>query len=184
MGIAEDVEDLKLKIKKTVDMNNTSKLSDLLAQAFTLCESIKEGLKGANEEDRKELSGIMKGFRECLSKETARLSKKMGVSEEQLARYNENPENFTKEQWMIMKAVKKRFSIQAREIKKVIKANPIIGKKKGPLLPRPKVPANWKEQLEGNPNIIKISPALPNICKNKKKKVGLRKVRKSKWVKS
>ncbi len=190
MGIAEDVEDLKFKIRKTVDVNKTGKLSDLLAQSFDLCEKIKETLKKAEDKEKRELNNVMKGFREFLSEEMARLSKKMGLTEDQLARFNENPENFSKEQWMIMKAVKKRFSAQTKEIRKVIKANPVTNKKREPLLPKPKIPVNWKEQIEGNPNIIKIIPTLPGVSKSetekkkKKKRIGLRKVKKNKWLKS
>jgi len=187
VGIAEDVEDLKLKIRKTVDMNKTGKLSELLAQSYDLCEKIKEILVSAEDKEKKELNNVMKGLREFLSKEMGRLSKKMGLTEDQLARFNENPENFSKEQWMIMKAVKNRFSIQTKEIRKVIKATPNFPRGKGPLLPKPKIPSNWKEQLNANPNIIKISPAIPGVSKSenvKKKKVGLRKVKKNKWLKS
>jgi hypothetical protein len=189
VGISDDIEDLKLRIRKTVDMNEQTKLSDLLAQSLDLCEKVKVILRDAEDKEKKELNNSLKEFKQFLSHETARLSKKMGLTEDQFARFNENPENFSKEQWMVMKAVKKRFAIQAKEIKKVIKDNPNITKRKGALLPKPKLPEDWREQIQNNPDIIRISPAIPGVAKsqpesNKKKKVGLRKVKKSKWLKS
>ena len=160
MGFREEVEDLKGQIRKSVAVNDKEQVGELLKQAFTLCETIRDVLQTSNEVEKKAMTGIMGDFKLFLAEESGKLSKKMGLTEEQLANYNENPENFSKEQWMVMQAIKKRFSAKTKEIRNVIKkTNPPSS-----FLDKiPGMPENWKEMIENNPNITSISPSLSSL---------------------
>ncbi len=176
MGVYEDVEDLKSQIKRSVETNNKKEVAELLKLAFSLCVNVKELLKTADTEEKKKLNAIMQDFRKFLSEETARLSKKMGLTEEQFARYNENPENFSKEQWAAMQMIKQKFNSETKEIRKVARKNdPRAVKIDG-------LPENWVELIEGNPYVTELPSSFPST--KKKKKVHVTRTKKSKWMKS
>ncbi len=183
MSLYEEIEELKVRIKKSVDLNNTAKTSDLMTQAFSVCEKIKEVLKEAGPQETKDLNKLMTNFREFLSVETKRLSKKMNLTEEQLARHNENPENFSKEQWIVMQAIRKRFSAETKEIRKVVKNKTALLESASSKGIRSKLPGNLKALMEGDVSMTSNSLLSPELM-TKKKKIVLRKVKKNKWIKS
>jgi hypothetical protein len=185
MGIYEDVEDLKVQIKRGIASNNKDEIAELLKQAFSLCEKIKDLLKTADQEQKQSLNKMMQDLKAFLAREVSSLSKKMGLSEDELARYNENPENFTKEQWMVMQAIKKKFSSQTKEIRKIARGHEPIGLEK--------IPANWKELILSNPNITKMTlpsgetvhtPFVSPTSAPKKKKKASKRTKRSKWMKT
>src|SRR3989339_2191412 len=147
MGIYEDIDDLKIQVRKGIDSNDKKQVGELLRQAFALCENIKELIKTSDEDERKNLSNAMQDFRFFLESESKKLSKKMGLSDDQFARFSENPANFSKEQWIGMEAIKGRFAAKTKEIRQVIKQH--VPKKEGHSLP-PGLPENWKELIEQN----------------------------------
>ena len=166
MSIGDDVEDLKDQIRKSISSIDKQQIARLMQQAFTLCETLKGELQGANPERKKELSLIMGDFREFLASESSKLSKMAGLTEDQFVKYNENPENFTQEQWIALQNVRKKFSDKTKEIRQIIKK---------------KEPVSEKEEevpLTGH-RIVRSSLTPP-----KKKKVVLKKVKKSKWIRS
>ena len=186
MGVYEDVEDLKVQIKRSIASNNKQEIGELLKQAFSLCDKIKEMLKTADHEQKVELNKRMQDLKAFLAHEVSSLSKKMGLTEDELARYNEIPENFTKEQWLVMQAIKKKFSSQTKEIRKIARGHDPAALEK--------IPSNWKELIASNPNITKMtlpsgqtlhapftSPVPPPP--NKKKKAPKR-TKRSKWMKT
>lgn len=118
MGIREDVELIKDQIRASVDSSNAQALSRLIMQAFTLCKKLKEMLEEAGPLEKKQLAEMMTSLRDFIGSEGVRLSKKVGMSEEQLIQYNENPNNFSPEQWKAMQNIKNSFHAEAQEITK------------------------------------------------------------------
>lgn len=178
MSIHEDIEELKAQIRRSIDTGNKNLLGDLVRQAVGFCEKIKEIVKTADADTKASLSKELSDLKAFLSSETSRLSKKMGLTEEEFVRHNENPENFSKEQWAALQGIKKNFAQRAKEFRQAVrKPSP---EKKAPN-PLDKLPPKWKALAESNPNLVKISVTDP---RSKKKKVVLKKVKKSKWVKS
>jgi alanyl-tRNA synthetase len=178
MSVREDIKDLKMQIRRSIDTGNKALLGDLIKQAVIFCEKIKETLKEADAETRAELSKEMADLKTFLSSETKRLSKKMGLTEDELVRYNENPENFSKEEWNALQIIKKNFAQKAKELRQIVR-KPTSQKKLPASLDH--LPPHLKEVLESNPNLVKIT--LPPK-QGGKKKVVLKKVKKNKWVKS
>ncbi len=185
MGIYEDVEDLKVQIKRGIATNNKEEIAELLKQAFSLCEKIKELLKTADQDQKQSLNKMMQDLKAFLAHEVSNLSKKMGLTEDELARYNENPENFTKEQWMVMQAIKKKFSSQTKEIRKITKSQDPVA--------IDKIPSNWKELIASNPNITKMTlpsgetvnaPFVSPPSAPKKNKKAPKRTKRSKWMKT
>jgi hypothetical protein len=177
MSIHEDIDELKAQIRRSIDTGNKNLLADLVRQALGFCEKIKEILKDADAETKADLSKEMGDLKSFLASETGRLSKKMGLTEDEFVRYNENPENFSKEQWAALQGIKKNFAKKAKELRQVVRKAPAEKKIPAAL---DHLPAGWKKLIESNPNLVKIT--LPSS--RNKKKVVLRKVKKSKWVKT
>lgn len=125
MGVHEDVEDLKFQIKKSIDVNNKAQVLGLLKQAFSLCDTLKGTLQTCTEEERRDLKAVLQDLRDFVASETTRLSKKIGMSEDQFAKFNENPDNFSPEQWKAMQEIRQMFSKQTKELKSAIKTNPL-----------------------------------------------------------
>lgn len=184
MSIKEDVEDLKGQIRKSIESNDRQQMALLLKQAFALYEKVKLSLQeGTDEQERLKNAEIMKEFREFLAAESKKLSKRAGVSEEEMLRYNENPENFTKEQWIAMQRMKKAFSSKTKEIRQVIKQKNIEAKPANKFQKEEMAEAVLKSTLEKfklKPG-VKIEPAwrLPP-----KKKTLPKRIKKDKWLKS
>lgn len=162
MGIREDAEDLKMQIKKSIDVNNKAQVLGLLKQAFSLCETLKGTLQTCSEGERKDLKAVLQDLRDFVGDETVRLSKKAGMSEDEFTRFNENPDNFSKEQWKAMQEIRQMFSKQTKEIRTAIRTNPMA-----------------KEAVkEENAPTLKLTKSTNEAQKTPK---GLRR---SKWVKS
>lgn len=182
MSIHDDIEELKMQIRRSIDTGNKALLGDLVRQAVGFCEKIKEILKDADAETKASLSQEMTDLKAFLSKETARLSKKMGLTEDEFVRYNENPANFSKEQWAAMQGIKKNFAVKTKELRQSIrKSTPASAQTKKLPDALDKIPVGWKTLIESNPNLVKITMG---DDRRKKKKLVLKKVKKSKWVKT
>lgn len=158
MKIQEDIEDLKHQIKGNIDSPGKVKMGDLLKQAFSVCENLKEMLKTCSQEDKKKISEILLEFREFLVKESTRMSQKMGISREELAKRNENPDNFSKTEWNAMQGIRQSFLRKAKEIRGAAKSNP---------------------SLEGPKPYIKVTRGLPPAATKAPKRVS-----KKKWMKT
>lgn len=179
MSIHEDIEDLKMQIRRSIDTGNKGLLGDLVKQAVGFCEKITEILKTANPETKENLSKEMNDLKAFLAVETKRLSKKMGLTEDELVRHNENPENFSKDQWVAMQGIKKSFAKRTKDMRQMIRKSSADKKVASPL---DKIPPEWKDLIEKNPKILKITTR--EGFDKKKKKLVLKKVKKSKWLKT
>lgn len=182
MSIYEDVEDLKSQIRKSIDTQDKKSIADLLKQSFSLCEKIKEVIKESDEEERKKLSKSMQDFRMFLESEAKKLSKNMGLTQDQFAKYNETPENFSPEQWRGMQMIKQRFAAKTKEMRQTIRHH-VPAKKGSSPSKLPELPENWRQLIAENPNIVSITPKGEESPK-KKKKIAVRKIKKSSWIKS
>ncbi len=138
MSISEEIEELKSQIVNGIQTNQRGQVMQLLKKAFALCESLKATLQASSLEERKALAESLQNFRIFLREEAEKLSKKSGMTEDEMLRYNENPDNFSKEQWGAMQEIRKVFSKQRKEIRNIVKESPAEGDKKPAKKKRPR----------------------------------------------
>lgn len=139
MSITQEIEHVMSDLQKSVDANGNVNLAVLLTEVVDLFHHLKSALPKTNPQERSEIIGKMTELHTFLNKETKRLANQTGLSEEQMLRFAENPNNFTKDQWTLLEKVKTVMGAEAEEIKKVMKQfTPAsleevkeIGKKKG-----------------------------------------------------
>ena len=155
MIIKAEIEELKRRIKKSIDSPNKEQISILMKQAFNVCETLKAMLKTGSVEERLQITELTKEFRAFIAQESKRMADKAGMSQEAFVKKHEDPANFSKEQWNIMQNIRTAFAAQGKDIKGVLK------EKKARKLPF--------EITRGAPKVASKSP---------------RRVSKSKWLKT
>lgn len=104
----EEFEKL-LKMFSSTSEGKPVKLEEILQSSLGLFEQLKEKLQEGNPEQKAELSRLLKDMHTKLTTEAEALIKKSGMKEEDLLAFNENPANFTKDQWAVMQEAKKKM---------------------------------------------------------------------------
>ena len=132
MNIKDDVKKVMGELQKSVDANGEIDLFFMLQEVISLFERVKNILPTTNAEERKELFAIMTDLQQFLIKETSRLAEKSGLSPEQLARFSENPDNFSDKQCSFLTEIKAKLGSQADEIRGILRDLPSISGEEGP----------------------------------------------------
>lgn len=118
--ITDDIQHLMKELQKSVDVNGSVNLQLLLQEALRLFENLKTVLPGTTEAERKKIIEKMAEMHTFLMGESKRLSSQTGLSEAQILRFSENPDNFTREQWDLLKGVKGVMDTQSRDIRQIM----------------------------------------------------------------
>lgn len=120
MLITEEISKVMDDLRKSVDANGNVNLPTLLTEVVGLFEHLRSTLPKTNPKERSDIVEKMSELHTFLLRESKRLASQTGISEEQMVRFAENPDNFTKEQWTLLENVKTVMSTQTQEIKKVM----------------------------------------------------------------
>ena len=160
MKISEDVQALMDKLEKGVDAGGKTNVLRLLSEVLELFDQLKQILPTTNAAERQEIFTAMGTMHAFLQQQTRRLSDASGLSEQQLAQFAENPDNFTKEQWNLLLEVKGKMGEQAKELKQVMKSIP------GPFMPAPEAFLDHMKKLD--PSQSQKSHLIPQKSRGKK----------------
>ena len=109
------------RFKSAVDPSGKVNLPALVQETVTLFSDIKTILASAGEEEKKEVTGMVREIHDFLSTETKRLASKIGMNEKQLLQYAENPSNFSHTQWNALETIRSMLGSQAKELRQEIK---------------------------------------------------------------
>ncbi len=120
MKISEDVQKVMAELQKSVDAKGAIDLVFMLREIVKLFERVKAGLASTDEEERSNIFSAMRQLHSFLMSENKRLADNSGISEEQMLRFAENPDNFSREQWALMKEVKSKMGQQSSEIRSIL----------------------------------------------------------------
>ncbi len=120
-SITEEIDQVMTDLQKSVDVNGNVDLPVLLAEVISLFEHLKSALPKTNPKERSDIVDKMAQLHLFLLRESKRLSKQTGISEEQMIRFAENPDNFTRDQWLLLERVKSVMTAQTNDIKEVMK---------------------------------------------------------------
>jgi thiamine kinase-like enzyme len=120
MAFTDEVDNVMADLQKSVDANGNIDLALLLAEVVTLFDHLKTTLPKSNPEERQEIVEKMMHLHNFLIKESKRLSDQTGISQDQMVRFAENPDNFTKDQWALLENVRNTLGSRTEEIKVVM----------------------------------------------------------------
>jgi|GEM_PF-3367024 len=165
MKISDDVQALMNKLEKSVDAGGGASVPQLLAEVLRLFDQIKTALPSTNATERQVIFLSMAKLHQFLQGQMQRLCAATGLSEEQLLRFSENPDNFSKEQWNLLSEVKDKMAAQSKEIKNVMKSLP------GPFV---QSPGTFLEQMQQTMPKSSSKNAAPILAKKGKKKGQLK----------
>ena len=158
MRVVDDIHKVMDNLRKSVDASGNIDLPFILQEVIGLFDRVKGVLPTTNLEERTKIFKAIGEMHEFLQSETKRLASKSGLTEVQMVRFSENPDNFTKEQWDLISSVQSKMGDQAKEIKDVMKslsgpalevAPPSKMKEKSSKVKTQKKPKAKKGQLRG-----------------------------------
>ena len=132
MGIKDDIKKVVEELNKSVEANGEVDLAYMMQEIVMLFEKVKLELPKTNAEERKEVFAAMEELQAFLNNETKRLAERTGLSPEQLSRFAENPDNFSKEQWGLIENVRTKLGAQTEEIRAVLRVLPAVQSKNSP----------------------------------------------------
>lgn len=132
------------KIQEFFSMNAQEKskhLKEILQGSIEFFQKFQRVLAEGSPEEKKAMMEEMESFRKQVVSQTESLAKSVGVSQEDLEKYAENPSNFTAEQWEALQSAKKKIQEQYEEISQGQRKE--SGGKKPPEKTMPKFPKKW-----------------------------------------
>lgn len=120
MAFIDEVDMVMADLQRSVDLNGNIDLALLLAEVVTLFDHLKTTLPKSNPQERDQIVEKMNHLHSFLVKESKRLSSQTGISEEQMLRFAENPDNFSKAQWSLLENIRGALGSRTEEIKLVM----------------------------------------------------------------
>ena len=103
---------LKQDIPKVLDFfdldsrGKAEQFSSILRFSMQLADKIKEKLVYGKEEEKQEIFELIEDLKNKVKQETKKICTDLGLSEEDLFFFMNNPNNFSEEEWNIMKEAK------------------------------------------------------------------------------
>ncbi|MBY0529685.1 MAG: hypothetical protein K2P51_05780 [Rhabdochlamydiaceae bacterium] len=109
-------------------------LDELFKESISFFEHLNYQLKNGTYDEKHEALGMMSELYAEMNAQTQRICQKTGMSEEQLATFADNPNNFTAEQWQSVQETKAKMAAAGQDIAKNVKPLP-TAPKEGPSRP-------------------------------------------------
>ncbi|HSX03501.1 MAG TPA: hypothetical protein VLG76_02100 [Rhabdochlamydiaceae bacterium] len=104
-------------IEKAND-DKSFKLEDVLREAVAFFDGIRMAYMKASKEEKEELLHMMNGLYRRLQETSKQIGEKVGMSEEGLKDYSENPNNFSPEQWKFLQESKNKLHGSVKALSK------------------------------------------------------------------
>ncbi len=95
-------------------------LGDVFSQSLTFFQQLKAQIEKGSPEEKKEAMGMMSEMYQQMMLETQKITKRSGLSEDQLVDYAENPANFTPEQWKAIQESKEKILHAGEDLAKTL----------------------------------------------------------------
>jgi hypothetical protein len=103
-----------------------------VANAIRFSEKLQEVYKNGSQEEKEQIHDILDEMREKISQETKKLYESLGLTEEELVAYIDNPDNFSAEEWALLQDANKKLENSRKEF--AYRKQPQIKKSKGKLV--------------------------------------------------
>jgi hypothetical protein len=95
-------------------------MQELFQKSLDFIELLKQMLIQGDQEDKAAAMRMMEELQKHMKDQLKIMSKKSGITEEQLMANAEDPANFTKEQWQKMQETKERLAREGKELVKIL----------------------------------------------------------------
>lgn len=92
----------------------------IFQKSVDFIELLKQMLIQGDDEDKVAAMRMMEELQKHMKEQLKIMSKKSGMTEEQLIANAENPANFTKDQWQKMQETKEKFAKEGKELVKIL----------------------------------------------------------------
>jgi hypothetical protein len=119
MRLRKEFDNLVSRFQKESKATNVD-MMNVFRDSLVFFESIKEALKEANQEEKKEIMKLMGEMHEFLRLEAKKIAARAGLTEDQLQNFAENPDNFNPVQWKALENIKNKLAHSAQEVKEII----------------------------------------------------------------
>ncbi|NDD58052.1 MAG: hypothetical protein EBZ47_02210 [Chlamydiae bacterium] len=123
MNIRDELSGLISKFQKEASKGGRVDLLALFKDSLILFEKMKDVLSRCSEEEKKEVFQVMNELHQFLVSESRKIAERSGLSEEQIMRFAENPDNFSAGQWKALEVIKNKLGETAKEMSNLIKPN-------------------------------------------------------------
>ena len=131
MSIKEEYTKLMTLLNQTLDPEKF-KLEDVLKEAVVFFDELRRVYPTAPKEEREEIMQMMQVLHSRLQEISKEVIEATGMSEEEVAEYSENPNNFSAEDWQLMQKTRGELTKSARRFSEALE------EEKGPQTPQPK----------------------------------------------
>ncbi|MBI3236448.1 MAG: hypothetical protein HYZ48_01870 [Chlamydiales bacterium] len=95
-------------------------LEEVFKEAFAFFGKLNDLLKEGDQEEKKEALSMMNELYTHMTKESKRMCEKTGMTEQQLAKYAENPSNFSPQQWGAIQEAREKMTQAGTHLAKSI----------------------------------------------------------------
>jgi len=106
-----------LKLLEAANTDGTPSINELLVRSLYFFNTLKEELKDADKDRKKEILELMEEMHKRLAVEVEKISKKTGMSEDQLMNLLDDPAQFTPQQREIIQATRSEVNKTEKLIK-------------------------------------------------------------------
>lgn len=124
MHLREDFNRLMEKFQREGSKKGKANLLELFKESLRLFEKLKETLANCSEEEKKQVFEVMAEMHKFLMQETKKIAERSGMSEDQLLRFSENPDNFSPSQWKALEVIKQKLDQTGKEVAGLIRKQP------------------------------------------------------------
>jgi hypothetical protein len=107
-----------------VNDNKSFNLEEVLKESVAFFESIRIAYAKASKEEKHELMHMMNTLYSRLQETSKQFGEKIGMSDDKLKEYTENPNNFSPEQWQFLQSSKGQLHESVRKFNTAVKERP------------------------------------------------------------
>jgi hypothetical protein len=112
-------------------------LNEMLRQAVSFFNELKEAfLNAKTEQEKKEIMGMVNQMYAVLITQSKQIVQSSGMSNEEIAAYVQNPNNFTPDQWKLMESTREQIQSSSKEIAQYLRQNESEGTPQTPSSPK------------------------------------------------
>lgn len=99
-------------------------LNEMLRQALGFFNELKEAfLNAKTEQEKKEIMNMVNQMYAVLISQSKQIIQSSGMTNEEIAAYVQNPDNFTTDQWKLMQSTREQIQSSSKEIAQYLRKN-------------------------------------------------------------
>lgn len=97
-------------------------LNELLRASTAFFKDLQTSFLTADQADKKEILHMVNEMYAAMAAQAREISKTTGMSQDDIAEYVQNPDNFTPEQWKMLQETREKISSSSKEISEYLRS--------------------------------------------------------------